>query len=736
MSILEINSSKCIQDINSNKRIQDIPKIISKEYIQKFGDVEGEFRGSNKDKLLNPPIEHIDNYHWLRDDTRTNPEVLECIKQQNEYTDSLIKPYEENKKEIYKKIKSHLKEDYDTLKYSCGDKSEYKYFSRFLLNKDYQQYYRVSEITGKEEILLDINELAIGKKQCDVSNFVPSPNHQYISYGVDYDGSEQYEIIIYDLINNNILEHTIPKLSYSYYFWINSENIYYVLSNERNSPHELYLYNLTTKVNTLVYKELNSEYHISAYTTSNNKYIIINRGNYDSNESYIINFEVNPLEYTLFKSLVDNNKYYLEYHNDYWYITTNLDNSTNWKIMRCHINNINEFEDFIPYNEYIYISDCKSFQNYIIYKTVYNGNIYINIVNPNNKTLRVINHLSNNSYTIDSYYEQLLNNTVSSDVYYIDYGINENYNTDILNIKFSSPTSPIKYFDYDMNTLEYKLVYEKTVPNYNESLYESKNIWVPQEGTRLGIPLTLIYKKDKFIQDGSMPLYLYGYGSYGHSIDNMFNYKILPLLDHGYIYAIAHIRGGSELGYDWYMDGKMYNKLNTFNDFIRCTEFMIQEKYTKEKNIVIEGRSAGGLLIGACITMKPELYKVAVLGVPFVDILNTMADSKIPLTIEEWTQWGNPNESKDYQYMKQYCPYTNISSQKYPHLFISGGLYDPRVPYWEPLKFLAKVREYKKDSNIQVLRMETEQGHFGGSSRYKYIEELAEKYTFIFNIFL
>jgi len=724
MSIQEINIRECI------------PAIPAREYVQKFGYVEGEFRGSNKDKLLNPPIEHIDNYHWLRDDTRTNQEVLDCIKQQNEYTDSLIKPYEQKKKEIYTRIKSHLKEDYDTLKYSCGDKSEYKYFDRYLLNKDYHQHCRVSEKTGEEEILLDINELAIGKKQCDVSNFVPSPNHQYISYGVDYDGSEQYEIIIHDLINNNILEHTIPKLAYCNYFWINSENIYYILSNERNSPHELYLYNLTTKANTLIYKELNSEYQISAYTTSNNKYIIINRGNYNSNESYIINFEINPLDYTLFKSLVDNTKYYLEYHNEYWYIRTNLDNSTNWKIMRCHISNINELEDFIPYNKNIYIKNCKSFQNFIVYKTIYNGSVYLNIVNPYNKVLKVINHLSNNFHNVDSYYEQLHDDTISSDVYYIDYGLNENYDTDTLNIRFSSPTSPIKYFDYNMNTLECKQVYEKTVPNYNESLYECKNIWVPQEGTRLGIPLTLIYKKDKFIQDGSMPLYLYGYGSYGYSIDNMFSYKILPLLDHGYIYAIAHIRGGSELGYDWYMDGKMYNKLNTFNDFIRCSEFMIQEKYTKEKNIVIEGRSAGGLLIGACITMKPELYKVAILGVPFVDVLNTMADSKIPLTIEEWTQWGNPNETKDYEYMKRYCPYTNISSHDYPHLFISGGLHDPRVPYWEPLKFLAKVREHKKDSNLQVLRMETEQGHFGGSSRYKFIEELAETYTFIFDIFI
>jgi oligopeptidase B len=733
MSILIKEKYPSTINFNINK---ECPHIIKKKFIQKFGNVSNEFRSSNPKKLINPPIELIDYYNWLRDDKRENKEILKCIQDENNYTDSLIEPCNQIKNEIYQEIKNYIVEDYYTYKYKCGDESNYKYFEHYLSNKDYPQYCRISIDTNKIEILLDVNELAIGKQQCDVSTFTSDPSHKYISYGVDYNGSEKYQIIIYDLVNKNYIEHPIPLLAHCNYFWIDSVNIYYIQSDEKNNPYKLYLYNLKTNTNTLIYEETNKELQISANKTTNNKYVILYSGNYDSNQAFVINFKQDPFEYTLFKPLVDNIKYYLQYHNNYWYIQTN-DNAVNWKISRCHVNNINNYEDFIPYNENIFISDCISFQNYIVYKSIFNGSIYINIINPNNKILKVINLIENKITNIKTYYSDKANsNKVLMDVYGIDFGINLTYDTDILNITFSTPISPMKYFDLNMNTLESTQVYEKLVPGYVESEYKCENIWVPQAGTRLGIPLTLIYKKDLFVKDGSMPLYLYGYGSYGICIENTFDYKILPLLDRGFIYAVAHIRGGSELGYNWYLDGKMYNKLNTFDDFIRCTEFMIQQNYTRSKQIVIEGRSAGGLLIGATITKKPDLYKIAVLGVPFVDVLNTMSDSTIPLTIEEWTQWGNPNELDDFNYIRQYCPYTNIKKLDYPHMFISGGLHDPRVPYWEPMKFLAKIREYKTDSNIQVLRMETEQGHFGGSSRYKSIEELAELYTFIFDIFV
>ena len=333
----------------------------------------------------------------------------------------------------------------------------------------------------------------------------------------------------------------------------------------------------------------------------------------------------------------------------------------------------------------------------------------------------------------NEYINQDFKNLKSDNVYRVDLGVNCIYDTDTINIIYGSMTSPMKYFDYNIDSLENTQVYEKIIPNYDENLYESKRVWIPQEGTQLGIPVSMIYRKDKYKQDGTNPLYLYGYGSYGHTVEPDFDYEILPLLDAGYIYVIAHIRGGSFLGYNWYLDGKMSNKINTFKDFIRCAEYLGDEsnKYCDPKKIVIEGRSAGGLLIGAVTVMRPDLFWITIPGVPFVDVMNTMSDSKIPLTTEEWTQWGNPNEQEGYDNIREYCPYTNVKENYYPNMYCTAGLHDPRVPYWEIMKLIAKIREYKKDNNIQMIRIETEQGHFGGSSRYKSIEELSEKYAFI-----
>ena len=699
------------------------------EYIQKFGAVKNEFRGSNTDKLMNPPIEVTDNYHWIRDDERKNQDVLDLINNENKYSDDILKNHQDLKKSIYQEIKSYIKEEYDSYAFLQGDPSPYKYFTRFLEGKDYHLECRLNVETDEIKVLLDINKLAEGKSQCDVSTFEVSPNHKYISYGVDYDGSEKYDFNIMDIETNTFLVHNIPKLMYCSYFWASSTKIYYSLADDRNRMNQICMYDLETNTNTIIITEPNEEHSLSAEISNDKKFIFITIGDYETKYSYVIDFVNDPINYKLFSPLVKGEKYYLNHHQDYFYILTNRDNSTNWKIMR--VKDIDTpWEEFIPYNKHIYISDLQVFVNYLVYKTKINGNIFLNVYDFKEDVIEVISHLDNKVYTKKEYCELNHELLKSYHVYTIDFGINNIYETDTLNITFTSLTEPNKLIDYNMNTLEHETVYIKNVPNYDESLYECKRLWIPSESVH--IPVSIMYRKDKFVQDGTMPLFLYGYGSYGYTIDTNFNYKILPLVDRGYIYAIAHVRGGAFLGYDWYLQGKMYNKLNTFNDFTKCAEYFISESYTSIKNIVIEGRSAGGLLVGASVTMKPELFKTVILGVPFIDVLNTMSDSTIPLTIEEWTQWGNPNEEKDYLYMKKYCPYTNIKKTDYPNMYLSGGLHDPRVPYWEPLKFLAKIREYKTDTNTQIIRMETSQGHFGGSSRYKFIDELAEKYVFIF----
>jgi oligopeptidase B len=697
--------------------------------LVKFGNVEGEFRGSNKDKLMNPPIEVEDNYFWLRDDKRTNIEVLDHINTENKYTDFIIEPHNELKKSLYKEIKSYIRETYDGYKYKKESLSNYKYFSRYIEGKDYNLYCRINTNTNNEEILLDVNELAIGKNQCDVTSFSTSPNDKYMTYGVDFDGSEKYDFIFYDIENKQQIDHLIPKLAYCSYFWATDNLLYYLVGDEKNRLCELWLYNILNKTNILVYKELNEELDLNASMTDDEKYVMITIGDYDSNYSMYIDINEDPLKYKLVKTYEKNVKYYVEHHLGTFYILTNKD-ATNWKLMKTNMETDSEWETFIPYNPSIYINNISLFKNYLIFQSKINGNLYVNIYSFLNGTITMLSHLNNRVFNFIDYINFDHKNYMSNDVYTIKLGVNCIHDTNILNISFTSLTSPTKLIDYNMATLENVVVYEQIVPNYNETLYECKRLWVQQENIK--IPVSIVYRKDKFKQDGSMPLYLYGYGSYGHTVDTTFSYKILPLLDRGYLYAIAHVRGGSFLGYDWYLQGKMNTKMNTFKDFIRCAEYMIEENYTQVKNIVTEGRSAGGLLIGATVTMRPELFKTVIPGVPFIDVLNTMSDSKIPLTVEEWTQWGNPNEKDDYEYMKQYCPYTNIKENEYPNMYLSGGLHDPRVPYWEPLKFLSKIREYKTDNNAQVVRMETEQGHFGGSSRYKFIDELSEMYTFVF----
>lgn len=701
--------------------------------IKKFGNIEGQYRGIDKNKLINPPIELNDNYDWLRDDTRTNKDILDHITNENSYTDYILENHDKLQKNIYDEVKSYVRDSYDSYAYYLNDQEPWKYFRRYLEGKDYPSYYRKTD-DFIEELLLDVNELAKGKSQCDIKSFLISPNHEFISYGVDYNGSEKYELVIEEIKTKNKIKNVIPKLTYCSYFWTDSNLIYYLVGDDANRLCELWLYDINKNSNILVYKEENLDFDINADLTNDKKYVIISTGNYDSYHSKIIEWQVDPTIFVDFLPIMPKVKYSIEHHENYWYVHTNW-NAINWQILKINDNSEIDWDnliEFIPANPDIYISSFIPFEKFLTFKTKINGNTYLNLIDPEKTYIKIITHLDNKMMTWDGYINQDFTNLRSDNVYTICYGYNNEYTTENLNIIFSSMISPTKLFDYNIYTLENIQVYEQVVPNYNESLYSSKRIWIEQEETKLGIPVSIVYRTDLYKEDGTNPLFLYGYGSYGHTVNPDFDYRILPLLDRGYIYVIAHVRGGSFLGYDWYMQGKMETKMNSFKDFIRCAEYFKESSLCDPKKIVIEGRSAGGLLIGASVSLRPDLFWIAIPGVPFVDVLNTMSDSTIPLTTEEWTQWGNPNEQESFDLISQYCPYTNIKQAYYPHIYCTAGLHDPRVPYWEALKFISKIRELKMDENIQVIRVETEQGHFGGSSRYKSIEQLAEKYAFIF----
>ncbi len=703
---------------------------------RKFGLVEGELRGTDQSKLTNPPVELDDWYHWLRDDSRSNSKVLEHIKKENQYTDQIINPHKNLVNDLYKETKSYLRESYDTYAYLHNLNDSWKYCKRFKKGAEYYIQLRKKTLPDGnviEEELLDINKLANGKSQCDVTSFDISPSHKYMTYGVDYDGSELYEFVLVDLDTKKQIPTPIPKLAYCSYFWANSELIYYLTGDSSNHLYQLWTFNILTSQTQLVFEEINLEFDLNCDLSSDEKYVIISSGNYDSNWCKYIELESDPYKIKDFLPMLPNVKYGIESYKSDWFIHTNY-NAPNWQILKISKSNNFVWENLVQFifsNPVVHYSGFSVFEKFFVFKTKINGNEYVCLIDPNRTHVKVLTHLENKIYTWDDYISQDFENIKSEYVYNIGSGINPIYSTDKFNIRFSSMVSPIKLFDYDVDTLECVQVYEQIVPNYSQELYESKRIWIEQPETRLGIPVSIIYRKDLFKADETNPLYLYGYGSYGMTVTPDFDYKVLPLLDRGYVYAIAHVRGGGFLGYDWYEQGKMEKKSNTFNDFIKCAEYFAKSGLIDPDKIVIEGRSAGGLLVGACLTMRPDLFWIGIPCVPFVDVLNTMSDSTIPLCKEEWTQWGNPNELEWFECMKQYCPYANVKNNYYPHMYCTAGLHDPRVPYWEIIKLVAKIREFKTDLNTQVIRIETTQGHFGGSSRYKSIEELAEKYAFV-----
>jgi len=703
---------------------------------RKFGLVEGELRGTDITKLTNPPVELDDWYHWLRDDSRTNPKVLTHIQKENEYTDEIINPHKDLVKQLYKETKSYIRESYDTYAYLHNLNDTWRYFKRFREGAEYHTHLRKKTLPDGcvvEEELLDINKLAQGKPQCDVTSFDISPSHKYMTYGVDWDGSELYEFVLVNLETRVHQSHTIPKLAYCSYFWVGDTMIYYFVGDESNRIYQLWNYNLDNQISQLVYEETNSDYNLGGGLSADEEYIILSSGNYDSNWCKYIKWKSKPFEVIDFLPELPKVKYGIEHHNGNWFVHTNKD-APNWQVLKLSYGVEPEWSNlsqFIPPADSVYISGFGVYEKFFTFKTKINGNVYINIINPERTTIKVLTHLENIQMDWDKYVKQDFASTKSELVYNLSSGVNTIYSTSKYNLMFSSMISPTKLYDYDIETLECEEVYEQVVPNYSQELYESKRVWVEQPGTKLGIPVSIVYRKDLFKSNGTNPLFLYGYGSYGMTVNPDFNYKILPILDRGWVYAIAHVRGGSFLGYDWYEEGRMEKKMNTFKDFIKCAEYFKESGLIDPNKIVIEGRSAGGLLIGASIALRPDLYWIGIPGVPFVDVLNTMSDSTIPLTKEEWTQWGNPNELEWFNVMKEYCPYSNIKTNSYPHMYCTAGLHDPRVPYWEILKLVAKIREFKTDSNTQVIRVETTQGHFGGSSRYKSIEELAEKYAFI-----
>ena len=709
-----MNLSNNISNVNACPQPERILTKVS------FGNVD-EKRGID---TITPPITLDDHYHWMRDDKRTNQKVLDHLKNENNYTEYAMKSTEDLQKELYQELLSHIQETYDSYPLpnsTNGWDSEYYYFTRTVEGKSYPIHCRIHMESKEVTELLDENKVANGKTCCDISSFMVTKDHKYMSYGIDTTGNENYDLKIICIENGKEMEHQLPELTYCDYSWYN-EYIYYTVGDDQNRMYQVWRYNTLTKDKIMIYENLDSLVTVGFSTSHDKKYFFISASSYETSDYYYFTHDnPTPIQFT---PKVDGHKYSIDYHEGSFLITTNKDKSTNFKVMICGENNthVDNWKDFIPYDDKVFIKYIVELKDYLLIGYKENGHNLVRIVPFKNSMYQL-----KDSYLLD----------VDDSIKNVSVYCCPQYDSNTIFYSQNSLKSPPSIYKMNLDTKENECVRVKPVPKYDSTLYSTERQYATShDGTK--VPMSIVYRKDMFKHDGTNKVYLYGYGSYGHTVDPTFMSTILPLLDRGFVFVIGHVRGGSFLGFKWYEDGKMENKINTFHDFNACAEYLIREKYTFDKGITIEGRSAGGLLVGACMTMRPDLYNTVIAGVPFVDVMNTMCDPSIPLTIPEWEQWGNPNQKKYFDIMLEYSPYDNIKEGvEYPNVLALAGLNDPRVQYWEPAKFVAKLRynQKKESKNMILLKTEMEQGHFGGMDRYKHLKETALTYAFVFKTY-
>lgn len=671
----------------------------------------------------------LDNYYWMRltdeqkeaksPDAQTT-DVLNYLNQENEYADRIMNQHKDLLQTLYDEMKGRIKENDSSLPYKTNG---YWYMVKTEEGKDYPIFCRKEDKKdATEEILLDINELANGKSFCNVSSRKVSPDNKFIAYCADFIGRRRYSIYIKDLVNNTLLSDVIENADYSFEWGSDSKTIYYIKKDSTTlRSDKIYRHYLNKEQeDQLLFTENDETYNLNLSKTSDKKYIIATSNQTLTSEINYIESSDNNGTFKSFSPRIKDIKYTIDHSGDKFFILTNINGADNYKIMtlsdkvaKSQKNLTNKlWIEYIPENKQSIINEFKVFSNYIALSETTNANEVIRIIDVK---------------TLESHYIK-----TEESAYYTYLDMNPEYNTDILRYGYTSLSTPSQIYDYNMKTKESTLMKEKEVPNYNKTNYIVERVLATARDSSL-IPISIIYKKD-IVKDGKAGLLLYAYGSYGSSTFATFNSNIFSLLDRGFIYAIAHIRGGSEMGYNWYKDGKLLKKQNTFNDFIDCSKYLIDQKYTSANRLYASGGSAGGLLMGVIANQAPELYNGIIAAVPFVDVINTMSDETIPLTTFEWDEWGDPRSEPGFSSMLAYSPYDNIKKQNYPNMLVTSGYWDSQVQYWEPAKWVAKLREYKTDSNKLLFICNMQSGHGGVSGRFEKLKNIAKEYAFIISI--
>ncbi|NND52218.1 MAG: S9 family peptidase [Flavobacteriaceae bacterium] len=658
----------------------------------------------------------IDNYFWLND--REDPEVVEYLKNENDYLEKKLKHTEDFQKTLFEELKARIKEDDESVPYKYNG---YWYITKFEKGQDYPIYTRKKEsLDAEEELMVDCNALAKGHSYFKLTGLNVSPDNRLLSYGTDTIGRRKYTIQVKDLNTGKLRPERLETTTGSSTWANDNKTLFYTRKNpETLRSDKIYKHKLGAdpKADELVYFEEDDTFYSLIYKTKSRKFLVIVSSSTVSDEYRILNADTPDGDFRLFAPRERDHEYNIYHHEDQFYIITNISGAKNFKLMRTseEETDIKHWVEVIPHRENVLLQDIDTFTDFLVVSERRDG---LNRI-----------HVTPFDVSKESYYLPF-----ESETYTAYSTTNVEFDTEILRYNYTSLATPTTIIDFNMRDKTHKVLKVSEVPDgkFDSKNYEEDRVWViASDGKKVAI--SMVYKKG-MQRNGKNPLLLYAYGSYGSTVNPSFRRNYLSLIDRGFNFAIAHVRGSQYLGREWYEDGKLFNKKNTFTDFIDCSKHLIDQKYTSPEHLYAMGGSAGGLLMGAIVNMAPELYNGVIAAVPFVDVITTMLDNTIPLTTFEYDEWGNPNNNDAYTYMLSYSPYDQVKAQKYPNMLVTTGLHDSQVQYWEPAKWVAKLRELKTDDAILLLRTNMDTGHGGASGRFEALKEEAQEFAFLLDL--
>ena len=654
----------------------------------------------------------LDPYYWLND--REDPEVIQYLEDENSYTRAVLKSTEKMQKQLFEEMKGRIKEDDSSVPYFLND---YWYIRRYEKGKDYPIFTRKHKtLDAAEEILLDVNELAKDLSYCQVSGLSVSPDNTKLTYGIDTLSRRIYTIKVKDLISGETLKDEIHGVS-SYAAWAaDSETFFYTLKDKETlRTDKIFRHKIgdTQADDAMVFEEKDETFYAFVYPSKSREYIMIGSTSTLTSEYRYLPSDKPTGKFKTIQKRQRGLEYNVAHFEDMFYISTNADNSTNFKLVKVPVASPNKknWTDVLPHRDDVLLEGVELFRDFMVVSERIDGLLQ----------LRVVKWDGSEDYYMD----------FESETYSASLGTNVDFDAQTFRYNFTSLTTPSSVIDFNTvtKTKEVKKEQEVLGGTFDKSNYVAERLWATaDDGTK--IPISLVRHIDTALTSKT-PLLQYGYGSYGNTIDPYFSSVRLSLLDRGFVFAIAHVRGGEYLGRTWYESGRQLTKKNTFTDFIACSKFLIDASYTSTGHLYAMGGSAGGLLMGAIMNMAPELYKGVVAAVPFVDVLTTMLDDSIPLTTGEYDEWGNPNDETYYRYIKSYSPYDNVKPLAYPNTLVTTGLHDSQVQYWEPAKWVAKLRDVKQGDNLILLHTNMDAGHGGASGRFEALKEVAMEYAFL-----